>query len=273
MRRGTITGTLLGAVVAGVAGGVLLHGAVPFPGTAASVVSSGPPASSPSASSPSSSSPTDSSPTDSSSAPPKSSASAEPSASPKSTPSPDEPSSTPTGPAPAFTRAALLADADFLARGWGKAETLSVSDGVPDPAVTLCASVGDDADGLRSAYAATYRGLQTDGAEQVVRFRTVAAAEDAFADLTDQVEACDTAPKRAARVTLGTRHEPELPPLSKALWWSTGPADDGVDAQGIVGIVRVDDRIACVTLTSETSDPADTVEIESLLTQAGRRLV
>lgn len=258
MRRGSITGTLLGAVVTGVVGGVLLHGTVPFPGTARQVVSSD--HSTRTSADPSAEPDPGRSPI------PTPSASATRSPTTRSRPSP-------TGPAPAFTRAALLADTDFLDHGWGRAEVLSVSDGVPDPAVTLCASIPGDAHGLRSAYASTYRGLQTDGAEQVVRFRTVIAAKDAFADLTEEVEACDTAPKRRERVTLGTRHEPELRSLTESLWWGTEPAEGGVSARGMVGLVRVDDRIACVTLTSTTSDPAETVEVESLLTQAGRRLV
>lgn len=254
MRGGTITGTLLGAVVAGVAGGVLLHASVPFPGTSAQLTSPQTPTSSSPATSASPSAPTDST-------------------SPSKKPSPTEdPSPTKTGPASKFTRAALLPGTDFVERGWAKADVLSLSDGVGDPASTLCTSVPSDVAGLTAAYAATYRGLNTYGAEQVVRFRTVAEAEAAFADLTTRVERCDTDPKRAARATIGTRHEPELP-LSGAVWWNTAPKEDGVSAQGVIGLVRMGDRIAYLTLASEINDPSTTVKVESLLTQAGRRLV
>lgn len=279
MRRSVLAATLLIAALCGGGAGVGLYAWWPHPlaGAAGHSTTSGtvPPPTLPtsSASSASATSAPHSSTTRSAASPmaPRRSPSA-PTARPSApTSSPSVPTSSPAA-QPAFTRLALLTPQEFLQRGWGAARLVDRFAQIPSPAITPCAAVQPDQEGVRAGYAATYASERTEAAEVVARFDTVSRAENTFRELRAAVAGCADASVAGDRVRVVAAHHPDPGGISELRWWNT-QALDGGPARGVVGVVRVDDRIAVLSLRSDVTDPADTTRIESLLVRAGRRLV
>lgn len=191
---------------------------------------------------------------------------------------PSSPSTTPTaGPTPAdgppFTERALLLPGEFQDRGWVSAQVVDHADDVPVPAITPCTTIDRGADGLVAAYASTYASARTRAAEVVVRFDSVGRAKDTFTTLREAVTHCaDSPPASGRRVRVGEEHRAGPSGVSDLRWWTTRPLTGGA-TRGVIGLVRAQDRLLLISLDSEISDPAQTTQIESLLTQAGRRLV
>lgn len=180
---------------------------------------------------------------------------------------------TPTRPdEPAFTRLALLTPEEFLQRGWGAARLVDRFDHIPAPAITPCVTVPPGTPGLRAGYAATYASDRTEAAEVVARFDTAKQAADELGVLRATVAGCANASAAPDRLRTVAAHHPTPAGTSELRWWNTRPMDGG-PARGVVGLVQVDDRVALLNLRSDVSDPAKTTKIESLLIQAGRRLV
>jgi hypothetical protein len=172
---------------------------------------------------------------------------------------------------PAFTTLSLLTPREFLERGWGAARLVDRFDQIPSPAITPCVTVPPGTEGLRTGYAATYASERTEAAEVVARFDTSADAADEFDAMRATVAGCADASAPTGRLRMVAAHHPTPTGTSELRWWNTRPLDDG-PARGVLGLVRVDDRVAVLTLRSDVSDPAKTTKIESLLVQAGRRL-
>ena len=195
----------------------------------------------------------------------------------------DAPTSTPSGDqlgspgasatstdGPPFTELALLQTSEFLEYGWGKAAELSLVKGVPRPPLLRCVDVADLPQRPVAAYAATYQGLHTLAGEQVLRYADPADAAGALDRLVAQVRGCETQPP-ARRVVVGERHDPRLVRISQAVWWNVrGGEGDGT--RGVLGLLRLDDRVVALELESKTTDPAVTTDIDPLLRQAGLRL-
>lgn len=171
---------------------------------------------------------------------------------------------------PPFTEAALLQPAQFSEHGWDNATQTRFWDGFADEQITACTEV-TAADGpVESAYAATYAGNLTVGAETVVRFTSTAAAEKAVIGLLDRIDVCVP----AGGESTGLKSQPMTPPAAEGLdelylWNTTGEPN----TEGVVGLARAGDRLALVSLTSDETDPAETTEVRPLMLQAGRRLV
>ncbi|MGI8459729.1 MAG: hypothetical protein ACR2LI_16660 [Propionibacteriaceae bacterium] len=174
--------------------------------------------------------------------------------------------------APAFTARALLQPREFLERGWAVARQVDAYDTLPSAAITPCVTVDPDSDDLVAGYAATYASDRTTAAEVVARFTSTARAAHNFTGLRTAVAGCVDAPRSLHRLRITDSHRPTTSGVDEMIWWNTRPLDDGPD-RGVVGIVRVDDRIALITLSSGERDPAVTTQITSLLAQAGLRLV
>ncbi|MEU6731677.1 hypothetical protein ABZ929_00485 [Streptomyces physcomitrii] len=196
---------------------------------------------------------------------------------PSNSPSPSaSPSPGTTAPAPPFTREALLKPEELVRFGWGKAERTAVHDGAPRDLELLCFPGSLAAQDARDDHAGTYRGLQTEAAEVVARFPDPGGAERAFARLSGQVGRCAEA-EGGLPATTGTRHEPRLAGVDRVVWWNTESNRTGSGerprVRGVLGLAMVDDRLLALSLTSTSSDPASTVELEPLLSQAARRLV
>jgi hypothetical protein len=145
-------------------------------------------------------------------------------------------------------------------------------DELPSPAITPCTTVDPDRRGVVAGYAATYASDRTSAAEVVARFDSADQAGDAYSELRAAIAGCADASSSPNRVRITGSHHPGVSGIDDLRWWNTRPLEEGA-ARGVIGIVRVGDRIALLSLSSNLSDPAETTQIESLLTQAGRRLV
>jgi hypothetical protein len=185
---------------------------------------------------------------------------------------PGDSASPSAGASPAFTRLALLQPPELVGLGWQVARQVDAYASVPSAAITPCTTVPADADGLVAGFAATYASNRTTAAEVVARFGSTTQAAGAFADLRVAVAGCVDAPARSGRRRITGFHDSDGGTVSELRWWNTRPVDDAPD-RGVIGIVRVDDRVALVSLNSAMSDPAVTTRVDGLLTLAGRRLV
>ncbi|GAA3549909.1 hypothetical protein GCM10022197_00900 [Microlunatus spumicola] len=188
-----------------------------------------------------------------------------PSPSPRSTPR-----RTPSG--PAFTERALLQTSELLEHGWGKAAELSLERGVATKPLLPCVRPDRLPTPPIAAYVATYQGLHTEAAEQVLRLADRDEAEAAVDGFTDEVGRCGTVTS-ARRVTVGTRHEPDLEGVSEAVWWNVRGTSASDPLRGVLAIARVDDRVTVLYLHATATDPAKTTDVVPLLRQAGLRLV
>jgi hypothetical protein len=167
---------------------------------------------------------------------------------------------------------ALLQPGDFLERGWGSARQVDEFDRLPSSAITPCTTVEPGQDGLRSAFAATYASQRSGAAEVVARFDDTRRAEGAYDGMRAAVAGCADSSTAPDRVRITDSHRPRHDGISEMRWWNTRPLQSG-PARGVIGLVRVDDRVALISLRSDVSDPAETTRIASLLAEAGRRLV
>ena len=204
-------------------------------------------------------------------APPSEPASATPvraTASARPSPTPARPT---TGGSP-FTERALLQTSEFLQHGWAKAAELSLQKGVVTKPLLPCVRVGSLPQEPVAAYAATYQGLHTQAAEQVVRFASTADARAARDRLVEQVAGCGGATAER-RVQVGERHDPDLERISETTWWNVRGAAPDDRMRGVLVLVRVDDRLVALYLHATTTDPAKTTDILPLMRQAGLRLV
>ncbi|QKW07409.1 hypothetical protein HUT18_14460 [Streptomyces sp. NA04227] len=242
MKRSTTIGTLWAAAAVGVCLGVAGFLAIPFESGSDAAAPTGP-------------APTSSKP-------------------PASSPPPTSPAS-PEASGPPFTRNALLLPAEFVRFGWGTAKQTAVYDKAGKDLGLLCLSGAAAAEGAAEEYAGTYRGLQTEAAEVVARYPDSAAAERALERLSRRVSACEPG-GGALAARPGTRHEPRLSGVDRAIWWDTDANRTAPgarpDERGVIGLARVGDRLVALSLTSTSSDPATTVQWEPLLGQAARRL-
>lgn len=171
-----------------------------------------------------------------------------------------------------FTERALLQTSEFLQYGWARASELSLQEGVVTKPLLPCVRVGSLPQEPVAAYAATYQGLHTQAAEQVVRFATEADARAALDRLVKQVAGCGGATAER-RVLVGTRHDPDLERISDTTWWNVRGAAPHDAMRGVLVLVRVDDRLVALYLHATTTDPAKTTDILPLMRQAGLRLV
>ena len=181
------------------------------------------------------------------------------------------PSRTPVA-GPPFTERALLQTSELLQHGWAKAAELSLQPGVAMTPLLRCVRLDRLPEQPVAAYAATYQGLHTEAAEQVVRFAGTADATSAVNRLVAQVDACDEAPS-SRRATVGTRHEPDLEGITDVVWWNVRGAGADDPMRGVLALVRVDDRLVALYLHATTTDPAKTTDVLPLMRQAGLRLV
>lgn len=171
-----------------------------------------------------------------------------------------------------FTERALLQTNEFLQYGWAKASELSLQEGVVTKPLLPCLQVGSLPQEPAAAYAATYQGLHTQAAEQVVRFASEADARAALDRLVTQVAGCAGAPAER-RVQVGKRHDPDLDRISETTWWNVRGSAPHDAMRGVLVLARVDDRLVALYLHATTTDPAKTTDILPLMRQAGLRLV
>lgn len=257
MGRNVVVAVLVAAALVGAGLGVVLHATWPDPFSRTSVT------------------PQPSSPTQQATVAPGSSPSPSPSprrsAKPAPTPTSASPSPAPSQ-EPAFTRLALLQPKNFLDRGWGTARQIDEFDQLPSTAITPCTTVPSSQPGLRAGFAATYASERSGAAEIVARFDQTQQAESAFDSLRAAVAGCADSSTAPDRVRITDTHHPQSDAVSEVRWWNTRPLESG-SARGVIGLVRVDDRVALISLRSDVSDPAETTEISSLLVEAGKRLV
>jgi hypothetical protein len=188
------------------------------------------------------------------------------SAPPSATESPRVPSG------PAFTKRALLQRSEFLQYKWGKADQLSLTTGVNKKAILRCLRPQRVTIESVAAYAATYHGRTTLAGEQVIRYYSVAEAEGVFDQLAGQVDQCADRDS-TRRATVGKRHDPDLGGISQTRWWNLSGAKKGDPMRGVLVIMRVDDRLMALCLTSDSTDPEETTDIIPLMRQGGLRLV
>lgn len=257
MRHKIVAAVLVAAGLVGGGLGVVLHTAWPDPFDRAGTSAPGTaPVSRTTSPSPSAGSPS-----------PRRSATPEPS---PTSPSPS-PSPSPSH-GPAFTRLALLGPQNFLERGWGSARQIDEYDRLPPAAITPCTTVRSGQDGLRVGYAATYASERSGAVEIVARFEDEQHATSAYDGMRADVAGCADSSTAADRVRITDSHQPRSAQITEMRWWNTRPLQRG-SARGVIGLVRVDDRVALISLRSDVTDPAETTQITSLLTEAGRRLV
>lgn len=252
-----LVGALVGLTVFRLAGPLPLATAQP------SASASAPTASTPSVSPTPTPSP---SPTPTPSPTPKATKSAKPArttAPPAKAPSPSV--STP----PPFTVAALLQPAEFRDAGWGEATVTQSWNDLPSEQITDCTEITADDGPIEAAYAARYQGLSTTAGEQVVRFESTSAARKAVQAMIKRIAECEPAGGEFAGLASERMEAPAPDGISELyLWNTTGPPT----VEGAVGLARADDRIALVSLESETTDPVQTTQVGALMLAAGRRL-
>ena len=180
------------------------------------------------------------------------------------------PSRTPAG--PAFTERALLQTSEFLEHGWAKAAELSLEPGAATKPLLPCVRPDQLPSEPVAAWVATYQGLHTEAAEQVVRLADRGRAEAVVDRFVDEVGRCGSA-STTRRVTVGSRHAPHLEGVSEAVWWNVRGASAADPMRGVLAIARVDDRVTVLYLHATVTDPASTTDVVPLLRQAGLRLV
>lgn len=173
---------------------------------------------------------------------------------------------------PVFTQRALLQSNEFMHYKWGKADRLSLTTGISAQPILRC--VRPDRITIKpvAAYAATHHGLSTLAGEQVIRYHSVAEAENVFDQLAEDVGQCAEAdPARQASV--GQQHDPELVGISRTRWWNVRGLAKDDPMRGVLVIMRVDDRLMALCLTSNSTDPAVSTDIIPLMRQGGLRMV
>ncbi|MBA8794892.1 hypothetical protein FHX74_002520 [Friedmanniella endophytica] len=266
MERGAVVAAVLAAVLAGGATGIGLHAWRPDPlglaGTGAEAADASPGTSGTARAS--------------ASPKPRRSTGPTPTATPTATtPSPSasaEPSDDST---PAFTERALLQPANLTANGWKSAEMYKRYAGLPGGAITPCAEITTGDTGVVEGYAARYASSHTGAIELVARFSSESAAQREYSQLVNLVANCaDSAYEPKLAVSESSRTV-EADGVDNVQWWNTTSSDGG---RGIIGIVRAQDRIAYLTMSSPDSDPDNTqpggtTDIAAVLTVAGQRLV
>lgn len=173
---------------------------------------------------------------------------------------------------PPFTPRALLQSSEFLQYKWAKADELSLTTGVSAAPILRCLRPDQVRTRPVAAYAATHHGLNTLAGEQVIRYYTVADAKGVFDRLAREVDRC---PGLAAsrRASVGRRHDPDFDGISQTRWWNLGGVGKQDPMRGVLVIMRVDDRLMALCLTSSATDPAVTTDILPLMRQGGLRLV
>jgi hypothetical protein len=179
---------------------------------------------------------------------------------------------TPVPNGPAFTKRALLQPGEFIQYKWAKADELSLTTGVSAQPILRCLRPDRITTRPVAAYAATHHGLTTLAGEQVIRYYSVAEAENVFDQLAGQVDDCaDRDSTRRAKV--GKRHDPDLAGISQTRWWNITGSAEGDPMRGVLVIMRVDDRLMALCLTANSTDPAKTTNIIPLMRQGGLRMV
>lgn len=168
-----------------------------------------------------------------------------------------------------ITRASLLTGTDYLRSGFGKADVYNGFEGDGGLSFGECSSRLDATaqPGYRDLEARLVVGLQTDAFNEAVDFSSPARARAYAALLAERLGSCE---QRNASWDIRAAHRPRLSGADDSRWWLVRNRDSG--ARIVVGYTRVDDRIALIRLTSMTSSPAQTTDIDALLTRAVRRL-
>lgn len=170
---------------------------------------------------------------------------------------------------PPFTVAALLPAAQFREFGWGEASVTQSWNDLPSEQITYCTEVTSNDGPIEAAYAARYQGESTTAAETVVRFESTAAARTAVQGLIGRIGACEPPDGESAGLAAERMAAPAPDGISELyLWNTTGPPT----VEGVVGLARAGDRIALVSLESETTDPVQTTQVGALMLAAGQRL-
>lgn len=161
---------------------------------------------------------------------------------------------------PAFTQAALLTVDDLMAHGWGATEVTADGKGLPDKAIVRCTGIDPGAAGRVAAYHATYKGAQTAAAEIAARYKDVDAANIAAGYSFNKANQCDG---------VGEAHTLSYPAFTQAFWFNYAKGE----IRGVVAAILVQDRLLVFSMSSTSSDPAETTDVNALLTQAGKRLI
>ncbi len=290
MARTAVAAAVIGAVLAGSATGLGLHAwrpdpfagaAEPAPGSSAPSTPGGAsgspdPSPSPAPSSPSATRSTENSPSPSPSASPSpkasssSSRSASPSPSRSPSPSHSASSSPASDPDPDFDRSALLRTTDFTAHGWAQARVTNSYPSLPQPPINPCAAITPGQVGLLEGNAGAWSSSHTTAQETVALFTDTTLADKEFNRLLNQIANCTNTNVRLA----GFARTTSASGVDSIRWWNTLGPDA---ARGIIGVVRTDNRVAVLSISSPDSDPDDThaggtTEVGTLLGIVGQRI-